>query len=143
MPEESVVLEDTVEETEDFNIEDFDWHNYAQYFPEAVREKLETVFETKRYGWKKTARLLRRIEKWDSYLKELYNELADRADSKLGKPRGPHVIHPRDGLRAGLMALREDALQKLCDEFTVSYNSFMATGDKAGLVEAIMDEMIE
>jgi len=52
------------------------------------------------------------------------------------------VSSVRNKNRKFLAMQDEETLKRYCQKYKVSYQSFMASNDKAGLIDAIIDEMI-
>jgi len=145
MVDEAVVVLDEptqngTDEEQGSDVDDFNYEEYVKYFPVECTESLTRSFSNKLYGWKSRARLILKIAQWSEHVDDLKSRLVELCTGV--RTRRPNVITPRDGLRAFINSLAEDKLQLLCNEKSVSYNSFMSTNDKVGLVEAIIDEML-
>lgn len=145
MPEETAVLEPEVQKPESSELSTFDYTKYQRYVPAGTEQYFSDVFANRSFGWKRRAEAILRlahataeVEKLEAYLIEL-SQTVPRSHSPRGK-----TIDPRDGLRAFIASLSDEKLLQLCTEKSVSYNSFMPAShpDKAGLIEALCDEML-
>ncbi len=150
MEEGSAVIEspESVEEEEkkagDEDLVGFSWGEYSGYLPEDTERKdfLIGLLEHKQYGWKKRARLLMRIQETDTLLQKLIVEFHESAvTDRFTKPKPVRSVGAREGLQIWLNSRSEDTLQQLCEDYSVSYDSFKA--DKPMLIEALLDEMNE
>lgn len=127
------------------SLEDFHWTKYAEYLPEddVAFDVVTAMFDNKSFGWKSRARLVMKIAVQHEFLQRLKEELMTSI-TKNRKARKAYTRHidPRQGLRAFLESRDKETLQKLCDEWAVSYKSFMGTNDHTALIEALIDEMV-
>lgn len=141
------VVEEIVDETvtqEENQVEqvlaNFDWANYVQYFPASVASELQEMLSTHAYGWKSKARMLLRIERIS---KELQTAQVDLANSFVD---GRHAKTPEEkahgAMKRFLATLTESKLQEACVRYNISYNTFMSSNDKAGLIEALAQTIV-
>src|SRR5947207_7621447 len=137
MPD-SAVMEST-EEKEDV-LKDFSYVDYKALVPEGIQESLEKVFTSQVYGWKRKARILLRLDNAHSHVKSIEQELLNACEgrSTTRTPRSREDI-ARVSLRNFINSLEEDKLRQLCVRHSVSYDSFINSNDKVGLVEALVD----
>lgn len=125
---------DTPQEEEMFNPLE-----HEALFPEECKTELTEAFTKQTYGYKRKATLVNRLVYHTRVTDEIKDALVEACTGK--RTRKTTVQLQRDGLREFLAKLNDTLLQQVATEASVSFKSFMATGDKQGLIEAILDEM--
>lgn len=110
------------------------------YLPTEVAEEAATMLCQEQYGYIGLTDTLRRMVK-------AYTRFQAHKDSALKAIRRERAevditVSTRNKNRNFLASLEDTLLQKYCEKYEVSYASFMATNDKANLIEAILDEML-
>jgi len=125
------------------SLKDFSYSTYRNLAPEEVRDQLEKVFTDQVYGWKRKARILLRLQNAHSWVQDVEQELIEACEGRsvTRQPRSKQEM-ARTSVRGFLNSLEDNKLEVLCDKHNVSFNSFMSVGDKVGLVEALLDEML-
>lgn len=140
MATESLELADKVETPKNTKLDEFNYLDYENYFPQEHEKFLTDMLSTRAYGWKSRARVLMDIGRVSHQLEGLHADLIARCNGS--RKSYTRLIEPRDGLRAFLTSLDDEKLGRVCYEQSVDYNSFMKSNDRIGLVEAIIDEML-
>ncbi len=142
MPEGDTAVIEEVEE-KDNSLENFTFQDHKDLVPVDLHDTLDTVFSKQIYGWKKKARIILRMQSSEAHTKSIEDELRDACEgrSTARTPRSKEDI-ARTSLRNFLNTLEEDKLRLLCMKHSVSYDSFTNSNDKVGLVEALVDEML-
>lgn len=153
MLDETLVLEAQEGETSiaadenklhDFNVNEYD--EYIAKLPEDAQEPLRELLSSRRPGWQMRARWLVRAKKgFESYERNM-QMLIERLSTP-ARPRGRAAVYgklpPRDFTRVFLTRMTLAQLRELAETKNVSYDSFMKNHDRDGLIESILDEMLE
>lgn len=151
MAQESVVLEDAVvssngteHSANDDELEGFEFIQYARHFanhPDATAF-LSKLFASRSHGWKRRAHMVLALDRAYKSYKDYTDRVLQVATPDSLNYRGTRKLGPKDHLRKYLESLGEPELQALCEVHDVSYDAFMRTADRDGLLESIMDEMV-
>ena len=132
------------EEFEAFNVEDY--VKVLQHLPDDVREPLTLRLQQKQLGWQVRAKWVIRLQRASEDYQTAVNALIEKTRMPR-KPRGTmgHIqnMTPREALAESLNKMSDAQLQEVAATVNVSYESFMNTHDKGGLIESILDEMLK
>lgn len=146
MADETVVLEEVItvtaqdiKEPSDADLANFSYTQYMQFVPEAAKEQAEKLLSEKAYGWKSTARMLKNIERWSIHVETLREELVEKLTGTRTRINTAQI--KQNAVRELLSSLEDSALQMLCTQFSVSFTSFMASNDRSGLIETLVEEI--
>lgn len=130
------------------NIKNFkleEYQEFLQYLPEEAQGTVRDMLSTRRYGWQIQARLLARAKRaYESFQKNIEKLSSKALTPPRPKGRAAHnqKLSPRDYFRQTLNRMSDSQLRQAAEQTSVSYLSFMHQNDLAGLIEAILDEML-
>lgn len=146
---------ESVEQSEDFYAT-FDFADYIHLVPVEMKGDLEDIFNEHKRGWKRLASLMYRLRvqvprldkishKYETSKQTVTSIISD-IESYLGS-MGTRNVNPATRVRSGLRLLLADCsdevLELKAEQNSVDYNSFMSHGDKEGLIEAIIDNIVD
>ncbi len=138
MPQESVVVEEAEKKAA------FDWQDYVEYIPISVREPMVTLLRSGAGGFKRRVGLLERVVQTHRRVQDAEDDLVAslQAAGPRGFPKGRLAEQTRQisAYERLLDSLSEAALRLVATENNVSYDSYMKSGDKSGLISAILEE---
>ena len=110
------------------------------FLSDSDQEAAEAMLTKQEYGYIGVTNALRRMV--NAYTKAQVHK--DTALKTIRRERAEIniAISTRNKNRNFLASLDDATLQRYCQKYEVSFESFMRTGDKANLLEAILDEML-
>jgi len=108
--------------------------------PEAYREEFSAICGAEKFGHLSLRKALYTAWRLQDRVSAHVNDVLEI----LTHDRKPIDLETstRNKNRKFLATLPDDVLVKYCEKYNVSYDSFMSRGDRMGLLEAIVDEMI-
>ena len=142
------MMEDTVSEApiavseKGHDLDGFIFTDYVEYFPEGTLPFLTKLFTEKNYGWMSRARAVLAIAEAVEHAQNLKDDLSEKCTGIRTRKVLSLDDRVRSDLRKWIEARNEDELRALASARNVSYTSFMASNDKVGLIEAIIDETL-
>jgi hypothetical protein len=140
MPVESVEVENGVSGQGTFQ-----WEEYVELFPPQVADKLTVMFQGLERGWKRRAILLQKMAEFQEKAASTQQELIESFDyAPRGRKTGymTEINAELNAYRTLLASLSEKGLRALAEDKNVSYDSYMNSGDRDGLISAILEETV-
>lgn len=128
----------TAEKSFKTRLDSFNLDDYREYIPNVVMSQVEDFVSNQKYGWRRRGSKILQIHDAFQRAKVLQDELVEVCNTE--RSHKPVSEQAREKLHTWIESLSEEKLQELAEKNDVSYESFK--GDKANLVEAILDEML-